>query len=369
VVEGLGALDTAYERGGRVDAVILDHMMPARDGFDFAREVRADRRFDAVPLLMLTSAGPAEGAERARAEGIAGYMSKPVSRSDLLRALSAILDQVDVKGSPPEMVTRQSIGHDMPGRRILLAEDNPVNQQVAVALLRKRGHEVVAVPDGAEAVELAEGGSFDIVLMDIQMPVMDGLEATRRIRAQAINAELPIVALTAHAFAEERERCRAAGMNDFLAKPFKPDDLYDLVERWTGGGGASAKAQAESGTTRAPTPMAPPVDLEGFRAIMREAGVEEVVDATVEIYLDEAPGIYSGLDAAVIVGVPEEVRRTAHSLKSASGNIRATRFAALLQAMEDRGRDGDVDGARAAHEELRSEYRKVMEFLQRSRGG
>jgi HPt (histidine-containing phosphotransfer) domain-containing protein len=111
------------------------------------------------------------------------------------------------------------------------------------------------------------------------------------------------------------------------------------------------------------------VDLDGFRAIMREAGVEEVVDATIDIYLAEAPGLFAALDGAVTNGVPEDVRRTAHSLKSASGNIRATRFPGLLQAAENLGRDGDMEGARTAFDELRAEYRRVIDFLQASRGG
>ena len=370
VDQGLSLLFEAFDAGSPLDAVILDHMMPERDGFDFARAVRGDRRFDSVPMLMLTSAGPAGGSERARAEGIAGYMSKPVSRSELLHALGAILERGGDVEPVRALVTRQSIGHGGPGARILLAEDNPVNQQVAVALLSKRGHEVVAVPDGAQAVELAEGGGFDLVLMDIQMPVMDGLEATRRIREQPGNAELPIVALTAHAFAEERERCRVAGMNDFLAKPFKPDDLFDLVERWASGRAQpdpNAKGE-EEGMTSGSEECRAPVDLEGFREVMRAAGVEEVVDTTIEIYLAEAPTIFSALDTAVLTGASEDVRRAAHSLKSASGNIRAERLASLLQEMEHRGRDQDVEGAREALEELRAEYRAVIAYLQRVPG-
>jgi len=203
--------------------------------------------------------------------------------------------------------------------------------------------------------------------MDIQMPEMDGLEASRRIRDQPGNGSLPIVALTAHAFAEERERCRAAGMNDFLAKPFKPRDLYEVVERWIGGDANAPRSKEVEEVTEDRGDAPAPVDLEGFRATMREAGVEEVVDTTLEIYLSEAPVLFRGIEEAVASGAPEEVRRAAHSLKSASGNIRANRLAFLLQYMEDRGQAGDVEGARELFGALREEYRAVIDYLEEGR--
>ncbi|MDP2959475.1 MAG: response regulator [Longimicrobiales bacterium] len=361
---GLEAAQDACARGEPFDVVILDHMMPGRDGFDLADAVRADPAYGSPRILMVTSAALSGGADQARALGVGGYLSKPVSRVELIRALGVLLARRSDDGPERRMVTRETILRVSGKARILLAEDNPVNQQVAVALLKKRGHEVIAVTDGRQAVEAAQRDRFDLVLMDIQMPEMDGLEATRMIRRFADADTLPIVALTAHAFAEERERSRAAGMNDFLAKPFKPRDLFDLVDRWAklepSGGPTSTKDDEamDPGQTHEP-----PVDLEGFRETMREAGVEEVVDTTLAIYVGDAPVIFAGLEAAVAAGDTDGVRRSAHSLKSASGNIRANRLYGLLQAMEHLGRDGDAEGVRAAWPELDAEFSAVMAYL------
>ncbi len=366
---GLVELSAAEAQGQRFDAVILDHMMPGQDGFGFAERVRDDGAEDSPPLLMVTSAVPAHGAERARAAGIAGYLAKPVSRAELYHALAALLEPGAAPGSERRLVTRESIGRATTRARILLAEDNAVNRQVAEGLLRRRGHEVVAVRNGVEAVRAATEEPFDLVLMDIQMPEMDGLEASRRIRDRHAAGSLPIIALTAHAFAEERERCRAAGMDDFVAKPFDPGELYAAVERWVG-----SAVDVSRGEERSPMRedqhdgTRPPVDLEGFRSVMRDAGVEEVVNVTLDVYLSEAPQLFEGLEAAVDKGAAEEIRRAAHSLKSASGNIRAKRLAEFLQRMEDRGKGGEVDGARAALGELRAEYDAVILYVKADRG-
>ena len=363
VEEGLAAVREAWAGGAPFDVVILDHMMPGRDGFDFMRALHEDPSSPAVRVLMVTSAALPGGSRRARAEGIAGYLAKPVSRAELLHALSVLMGSSQPDGHERRLVTRDTIVRKARQARILLAEDNPVNQQVALALLRKKGHEVTAVADGVKAVEAVRAHVFDLVLMDIQMPVMDGLEATRLIRKFKSADELPVIALTAHAFAEERERSRAAGMNDFLAKPFKPDDLYELVDRWVPEQQAPEREITEKvamAETHGPTP---PVDIEGFRVIMREAGVEEIVEATVDIYLTEAPTIFEQMDGAVRSGDAEGTRRAAHSLKSASGNLRAGRLSDLLQAMEVLGKEGDVEGAQVAFPELLAEFESVMTYL------
>ena len=365
---GLRLAREAVDKEAPFDAVVLDHMMPEKDGFDFARAVYEDEGYGKPRILMVTSGALSGDTQQARSLGVGGYMSKPVARTELLKALRVLLGSPRYEGPERRLITRETILRVAGKARILLAEDNPVNQQVAVALLTKQGHEVVAVTDGKQAVEAVRRDRFDLVLMDIQMPEMDGLEATRTIRRFADAEALPIVALTAHAFAEERERSRLAGMNDFLAKPFKPEDLYDLVDRWARVDDAEA-GDREGGTRRDEVMQTErrdevPVDLEGFRAVMRAAGVEEVVDTTIAIYLDDAPGIFEKIESSVEADDAEGVRKAAHSLKSASGNIRANRLYEMLQEMERLGRDGDVGGVRAAFPPLRSEFRAVMEYLE-----
>ena len=369
VDDGLRVARQAAAAGEGFDVVILDQMMPGRDGFDFIQESAGDAALGSPKILMVTSAALPGGADRARDLGAGGYLPKPVARNELLDALAALLRGGASGGPERRLVTRETIRRRTGRARILLAEDNLVNAQVAVSLLTKRGHDVTAVTNGREAVEAAQRDRFDLVLMDIQMPEMDGLEATRRIRRFADSAALPVIALTAHAFAEERERSRAAGMNDFLAKPFRPDDLFELVERWaapttTPGSGPSM----DKPTTAPGIDDVVPVDLAGFRAMMADAGVEEIVDTTLVIYLEESPRVFASLESAVRSRDVEGVRRAAHSLKSSSANIRANRLAGLLQAMEHLGQAGDAVGAGAALPELSAEFAAVVAQVKDSMG-
>jgi len=364
VGDGLEALARAQGSEEAFDAVILDHMMPGRDGMDFARTVRDDPRYGSPPLLMLTSGG-VYSRKSAEEVGIAAYLAKPVARPDLLQALAEILltgDHVLQEERP--LVTSDSLVESRHDVRILLAEDNPVNLRVASALLARRGYHVTSVTDGAQAVQaVEEHEAFDVVLMDIQMPTMDGLDATRAILES--DPDLPVVALTAHAFAEERERTRKVGMVDFLTKPFQPDELYEVVDRWTRSRFLDEEAEAER-----PADAAPPdpeadraVDLEAFRELMRSAGIEEVVDSTVAIYVEEGPELMQRITDAVEGGDLQGVHETAHNLKSSSANLRARRLAAVLQELEDAGKAGDGAAVEELYERTRHEFDTAMEEL------
>ena len=249
--EGLDAL-----RRIRYDLAILDVQMPDMDGFQLATAVRGEKKIARTRLLMLTSAGQRGDGERCRELGIRAYLTKPLSRADLLEALGTVLEAPD-DGGGSEVITRHTIAESRKSLRVLLAEDNPVNQQVAVAMLVKRGHEVHVSSNGREAVDAVTERDYDVVLMDIQMPEMDGFEATHVIRELPKGKDLPIIGLTAHALSGERDRCLSHGMTDYLAKPFKAHELFALVE-----------GSAEGKPAPAPTSpaAAPPVDLEGFRS-------------------------------------------------------------------------------------------------------
>jgi CheY-like chemotaxis protein len=209
--------------------VILDGQMPVRDGFELAGIIRSDPTLPTTRLLMLTSAGKPGDGERCRKLGIEGYLMKPISRSDLLASAAALIGAPG-QISPGELVTRHSIAESRRELRILLAEDNLVNQEVAKAMLRKRGHQVDVVANGCDAVEAVRRTRYDLVLMDIQMPKMDGSAAMAAIRGLPGGDALPIFAMTAHAMSGERERCIARGMDGYLSKPFKGHELYTLVE-------------------------------------------------------------------------------------------------------------------------------------------
>jgi signal transduction histidine kinase/DNA-binding response OmpR family regulator len=227
----LAAFRTAAASGRPFRLGLLDVLMPELDGFELAEQVIADPALAGTSLLLLTSAGqPGDGA-RCRRMGVAGYLTKPVMSWELLESIQIRLSD---GGAPAPLVTRPLLRETRRRLRVLLAEDNPVNRSVAVRLLEKRGHAVVPVENGRLAVVESAKEAFDLILMDVQMPEMDGFEATAAIRERERTAGSRanyIVALTAHALKGDRERCLAAGMDEYLTKPIRPDDLFELLER------------------------------------------------------------------------------------------------------------------------------------------
>ena len=308
---------------------------------------------------MLTSAGQRGDGQRCRELGIQGYLGKPASRTDLLETVAAVLGGGTADAAAPAVITRHTIAESRPRLEILLAEDNVVNQEVAATVLRKRGHHVDVVGDGRAATAAVATKRYDVVLMDIQMPIMDGFEATRAIRATAAGRDLPIVALTAHAQRGEREACLAQGMTDFLTKPFKAHELFAVVE---GRGVAAPLAEVA-----APVPAGrPAVDVEGFRREMREAGAEEAVEAILVTFQDTAPGRLRDLEAAVAAKDAGAIRRAAHAYKSAAVTIGARDLARVLGAMEDAARDATAEDASQALDQARAAHAAAVDHLART---
>src|SRR5260370_12701198 len=263
------ALRAGQARGAPFDLAIIDAQMPDADGLELAAWVRVEPAMAGVRLCMLTSAGQRGDAQRCRELGIEGYLTKPISRFDLLEAVSLILGSEKPAGVA-DVVTRQSVGESRRQPKLLLAEDNPINQQVAAAMLRKRGHHVDVVGNGREAFDAVAREHYDVVLMDIQMPELDGLEATRAIRASPAGAGLRIVAVTAHASAGDKERCLAAGMDDYLSKPFKARHLFTAVE-----GRPDPHPASRPGSQSAT--RSHPGGLAAFPGATGQAGVEEAL--------------------------------------------------------------------------------------------
>ena len=233
---GLAAMRQRTEAGTPFPLVLLDGEMPDQNGFSVAEEIRKDPNLSEGTVLIMTSAGrPGDGA-RCRELGIAGYLMKPISQPDLLEAILAVLGMPSTAAAERHVVTRHSLRENRRALRILLAEDNKVNQMVASRLLEKRGHTVVIAENGREALAVLDdpaSGAFDLILMDVQMPEMDGFEATGIIRAreQSSGAHLPIIAMTAHAMKGDEERCLAAGMDGYASKPIEVEELFATIDR------------------------------------------------------------------------------------------------------------------------------------------
>ena len=348
--EGLSAMRRAAAAGAPYALAILDAQMPDRDGFQLAALIQADASLKATRLLMLTSAGQRGDALRCRELGIHGYLTKPASRADLLDMVASILGRPDESADVGlEVVTRHRIAESRRHLTILLAEDNLVNQEVAATMLRKRGHRVDVVETGTQAVAQVSREHYDVVLMDIQMPEMNGLEATRAIRAMPAVAGIPIVALTASAMAEERQNCLDHGMNAYVAKPFKAFELFAAAEGW----GAHT---------------APPVDLAAFRREMTEAGAGEAVTGIVEKFIAAGAVQTDSMAQALAGGQVEEIGRLAHAFRSSAAQLGAHRLAETLKDIETAGKDGVMERVRTSFGEFMAEAEAVAEYLKKEVG-
>ena len=394
-VEALNLLRTVQAQEP-FDFAILDLLMPGRDGFQLAEDIRLDPDLRDLPLMILTSSNRRGDRKMATRLRVNGFLQKPVSRADLLRGVNAILlDRVGADATATSGVPGKGDGEKAQapsqelteGLEVLVAEDNLVNQQVAMGLLRRWGCEVTVVSNGIEALEALEASIPDLILMDVQMPEMDGLEATERIRRDPRFSSIPILALTAHVLPEERQKCKDAGMDDYVPKPFKPGELRERVEYWArekrapeeSGEGKPGEREPVEGEpqgppvqgAQAPSAEAPegqlpegdPVRLEEFRSSMRDAGIESVVDVAVQAYFDETPGRMNALEAAVEAGDWKAVEREAHGIKSGSRNLRADHFGDLLEEVEQAGRDERGAEVRAVFPDLRRAYQQVMDYL------
>ncbi len=230
---GIEILEEAQTRGKPIRLMLLDAQMPEVDGFTLAEGMKQSGRYAETTAIMLTSGGMRGDAARCRELGIKAYLNKPVRRSDLLDAILAVLGSRNQSEAAPVLVTLHTLREHRGRLKILLAEDNAVNQMLAVRLLEKRGHTVTVADTGIKALELYEEHAFDVVLMDVQMPEMDGLEATRRIRGveKSTGRHTPIIAMTAHAMVGDIERCLQSGMDEYISKPLQTKILFDVLER------------------------------------------------------------------------------------------------------------------------------------------
>src|SRR6266404_4090237 len=233
--EALKILERANTERTPFSVILLDAQMPGMDGFSVVERIKQDTRLAKSAVIMLTSGGFRGDAARCRELGIKGYLTKPIKRSDLLEAINVVLGSQTGAEASASLVTLHSLRESRGRLRILLAEDNRVNQVLAVRLLEKRGHEVVVARNGEEALEALDKQAFDLVLMDVQMPERDGLQATMAIRKGEMKTgkHIPIIAMTAHAMAGDKERCLEAGMDDYLTKPIRPEQLGDVLKRYS----------------------------------------------------------------------------------------------------------------------------------------
>jgi two-component system, sensor histidine kinase and response regulator len=380
----LDEMERAAQLGEPFALVLLDAVMPDMDGFEVARKCKADPKLAASTIMMLSSADNNGDMTRCRELGIANYLRKPISTPDLRDVVVASIGRAASQKSRKHVPA--SAGDVAKATfNVLLAEDNVVNQRVAVGILGKRGHVVQTVGNGREALEALACQSFDLVLMDVQMPEMDGLEATADIRKKETSTgrHVPIIAMTAHAMKGDRERCLAAGMDDYVSKPVDPTALRAIVERW----GAWAKQNgshaelnksrqpASSHSTRSDKPRKRPknksaADTEVFDFAALRDRVENDLDLLsemVELYLVTSPALMTEIESAVAARDAEKLNRAAHTLKGVLRNMCATNCADAAYELETIGKAGDTAHAGESLVALRDEFQRLKSALKQVR--
>jgi PAS domain S-box-containing protein len=367
---GLALLRSESAGRNRFSLLIVDAQMPGMDGFAFVQRVREHEEWGKSAIMMLSSATFHDDVRRCREAGIDVYLTKPVRATELRESIARLLARRGGgSDARPRRASAPPDATDLPaGLRVLLAEDNPVNQQLALTLLRKHGAVVTLATDGHEAVQAFESGPFDVILMDVQMPELDGLEAARLIRSrEAAGARVPIIALTARAMAGDREACLAAGMDSYLAKPIRAGELLGAVNQALGtstvhrGRAAGAAGSAGSAPVGVAAPEASPIDLDDLRAVTGDD--PELMAQMLLAFKSDVPRHVSRITEGVATSDAGIVREAAHTLKGAAAAIGARAVRDLAQKLEAAGRAGDVAPAGAAFTALAPEVRRLVTVI------
>ncbi|HUJ81218.1 MAG TPA: response regulator [Candidatus Acidoferrales bacterium] len=311
--------------------VITDMRMPGMDGCALAQRIRSTAALADIPILMLSSAGLPGEATRCAEVSISAYLTKPVQPSELL---DAIMDALFTPGTKKEIPALDAnvVVADADGRRVLLVEDNAVNRRLATVLLQKHNYAVISAENGKEALELLSRESVDTILMDVQMPVMNGFEAIRAIRAKekVTGNHMPIVALTAHAMKGDRERCLAAGADEYVAKPIRIQELLDAMQR------AGANRIDASAQTRIESPHA----LDADAALARIGGDRELLEELCRLFAEECPRNIASLHAAADSHDVEAIVHLAHTIRGAAASIGASRLSQAAREIEQKAEGG-----------------------------
>jgi len=397
---GLRRLREAFDAGDPYQVAVLDLQMPGMDGEALGKAIKADPAFKDTRLVMMTSLGRQGDAQRFHEIGFAAHLTKPVRHSDLFESLAAVLTGERHNDGRP-MVTRHSVREIRCGNvRILLAEDNIINQQVALGILKKLGLHVDAVVNGNEAVKALQSISYDLVLMDCQMPEMNGYEATARIRSpqsEVRNHDIPIIALTAHAMPGDRGKCLEAGMNDYLAKPIDAQILAEMLEKWLPGdekkehrtsnvedrmlNDTRDEEQWSKDGEQATVGMedvAVKVDFQNpkskiqNRKIFNKAAMmsrlmndEDLARTVIAAFLEDMPKQISELKSFVEQGKAEQAGVQAHKIKGAVANIGGEALREVAFEMEKMGKAGDAEALAQLAPDLERQFARLKASVEK----
>jgi PAS domain S-box-containing protein len=390
----------ALAEGSPYDVAIIDMVMPGEDGLQLVRSLHADQPSTALPVILLTSLVQRGHAKMAREAGVAAYLTKPVRHDHLYECLRTVLGRAQTdppvrsggeqKSTPaPPFVTRHTLAESRPKPRILVAEDNPVNQTLTVKLLEKFGYQADVAPNGQEAVAALERTVYAAVLMDIHMPVMDGLEATREIRrreagsavpetidhtsasvsapfgSRPVAGHVPIIAVTANAMPGDRERCLAAGADDYLAKPVKREDLQAVLERWIPTPPPHESSRSPGNAADATGHNFPPSVFDPHAMLANIGEDRQLQDELIELYVTRYGSLLEETRDALANQDLKTLERLVHSLKGTAANLCARELAHAAGRLEALCRIGLTDELRQGYEALEREATRLAEVLER----
>jgi CheY-like chemotaxis protein len=368
--EALAQMRKACEEDAPFEAALLDKRMPGMDGEQLGRAIKADPALAPAQLVMVTSLGQRGDVAQLESAGFAGYLVKPVKPSLLFDCLVAVLGKPTAKAGkaePARLLTRHSLAEEKARARtrrgkvrILLAEDNVVNQRVAVRILEKLGYRADAVANGREAVEAIQTVPYDLVLMDCQMPELDGYEATDAIRRmEGKDKHTPIVAMTAHAMEGDRDKCIEAGMDDYLSKPVAPEQLAEVLDKWT----LSVAKSASETTKLEESKTSERFDRSGL--LERMADDEDLMREILGLFVADMPAQLGALRSSAAAADLDALKRHAHTIKGTSANAGAVSMHKLSASIQALAEEGNLAEVASRIDEVEAEFDRFKEILGR----
>jgi PAS domain S-box-containing protein len=362
----LETLRNAKSAGTPYTLVFLDMLMPEMDGAALAMTIKNDPLISDTRLVMMSSAGPAFEKKYRDSKLFSAILSKPIKKSLLFNCIATLLGEGNLISEVGEFKEIQESSKKHDTKKVLLVEDNEINQRVATAILSKINIKPDIAPNGAEAVRILENETYDLILMDIQMPLMDGIEATRIIRdknSKVINHAVPIIAMTAHALKGDREKCIAAGMNDYVSKPVKPKDLSDAIARQLSGY-VKTELKPENEKIESGTVNSLIFDVDAL--MERISGDKEFFKELVELFIQDTPKQFVLLKNAYENKDADKIRQLAHTIKGSAGNFGASSLQKIALSLEQAAQTGNlskiehlVDAVEMEFEILKKEISKL----------
>jgi two-component system, sensor histidine kinase and response regulator len=367
VNSGQAALHAIENQNPPYNLIVLDWRIPDMDGFEIARRIRSNMRLSTVPkIFIITAYGREEAMHQAKELGLDAFLVKPVSRSILFDAITEAFHQEQTSAISTGYQSEKD--NKLAGRRVLVVEDNDINQQVAQELLEGFGLIVEIAENGQKAIERLSraGNSFDIVLMDLQMPVMDGYEATRIIRRTFSPEKLPVIAMTAHALQSELQRCLDIGMNDHVTKPIDPDRLKNVLENWVTGNPAAPPQKPDNPESPVLKPSPQPLSIPGIdveSALKRMMGNRKLFEKLLRDFTNNNKDTVEQVRNAINTNDLTSAQRIAHTLKGVAGNLSATEVYSAAQDLEEALRQKEQSRIEGALERLGKSLQVVAEAV------